>query len=159
MNIDQMTPAGDMEQEFMAEDKSEGSLAPHLVADAGNFSPGENSYLGYDIHPENIEALYFDGIGIPRWESITGGKDLDEHTALYMEQFNKRMADFPMIGRVSDTDQKVDYSRDDLIKLAEECSTVISGTSDPKAIRAAQKLSLACAKAAGGNMALTLIPS
>jgi hypothetical protein len=43
----------DLEAEFRKEEKGPGSLSPH-VADGS-----EASYVGYDIHPENIEALFF----------------------------------------------------------------------------------------------------
>ena len=102
MNDNGSSPTSDLLQQFIMEQKGEGSLSIFLADGA------ENSYVGYDVNPEDIEALYFEGIGVPRWESIQAD-DIEQQTAIYWEQFNERMDKLPLIGRVRDTGERVEY--------------------------------------------------
>ena len=140
-----------LEAEFRQEEKGPGSLSPH-VADGS-----EHSYVGFDIHPENIEALFFDGIGVPRWESIAADS-VEQQEALYNAKYSEVMAAFPMIGRANDTFQHVDYSAEEVSQLLAECGRVIAGASDAKVTRAVQKLQLAGEKAAEKNSGLKMNP-
>ncbi len=149
---DNGSAAGELEQQFILEQKGEGSLSLFLSDGAGN------SYVGYDINPEDIEALYFEGIGVPRWESIKAD-DIEQQTAMYWERFNERMDNYPLIGRARDTDERVEYTSFEVPRLREECERVLAGTSDPKAVRAVQKLSLAANKAIDKQAGLNLTPS
>ena len=146
------SPTSDLEQQFILEQKGEGSLSLFVVDGMGNL------YVGYDINPEDIEALYFEGIGVPRWESIKAD-DIEQQTALYWEKFNERMDNYPLIGRARDTDERVEYTAAEVPRLLAECENVTAGTSDPKAIRALQKLSLAANKAVEKQAGLNLTPS
>ena len=141
-----------LEQEFLAEPKGEGSLSIYVT------HYDQNEYMGYDLHPEDIGAMYFDGIGVPRWESLQANT-VEEQTALYWEKFNERMENYPLIGRARDTDEKVEYSADEVRKLLEECQTVASSSTDEKAQRALQKVSIAANRAAAKNAGLELKPS
>lgn len=141
----------DLEQEFKQEEKGPGSLSPH-IADGS-----EDSYVGYDIHPENIEALFFEGIGVPRWESITADS-VEQQEALYMAQYNDVMSKFPMIARSNDTFQHVEYTATEVPRLLEECDRILAGTSDPKVTKAVQKFVLAGNKAVEGQVGLNLNP-
>lgn len=142
----------DLMQEFFLEQKGEGSLSVFLA------DGQENSYVGYDINPEDIEALYFEGIGVPRWESLIAD-NIEQQTAMYWERFNEQMDKYPLIGRARDTDERVEYSADEVHRLIEECDRVTGGTSDPKALRALQKLSLAARQASEKQAGLNLKPS
>lgn len=146
------SPGSDLEQQFILEQKGEGSLSIFLA------DGKENSYVGWDINPEDIEAMYFEGIGVPRWESIKAD-DVEQQTAIYWELFNERMDNYPLIGRARDTDERVEYTPNEVPQLLKECERVTVGTSDPKALRAVQKLSLAANKAAEKPAGLNLIPS
>lgn len=139
-----------LEAEFRQEEKGPGSLSPHVAG-------SESSYVGYDIHPENIEALFFDGIGVPRWDSITADS-VEEQEALYTAKYNDVMTAFPMIGRANDTFQHVEYSAEEVAQLLEECSRIIAGASDSKVIKAVQKFQLAAEKAADKNSGLKMNP-
>lgn len=152
MNDNGSSPVGDVEQEFILEQKGEGSLSIFLA------DGPENTYVGYDINPEDIEALYFEGIGVPRWESIKAD-DREQQTAMYWELFNERMDDYPLIGRARDTDERVNYSSDELPHLLEECERVMAGTTVAKALRALQKFSIAANKAIEKSVGLNLTPS
>lgn len=147
-----MSNLSDLEQEFLAEPKGEGSLSIYVTHD------DQNEYMGYDLHPEDIGAMYFDGIGVPRWESLKADT-IEEQTALYWEKFNERMENYPLIGRARDTDEKVEYSADEVLKLLEECQSVASSSTDEKAQRALQKVSIAANRAAAKNAGLELKPS
>ncbi len=146
------SPVNDLEQQFILEQKGEGSLSIFLAGGT------ENSYVGYDINPEDIEALYFEGIGVPRWETIKAD-DIEQQTAMYWELFNERMDNYPLIGRARDTDVRVEYTADEVPHLLEECEHVTAGTTDPKAIRALQKIMLAANKAVEKQAGLNLTPS
>ena len=146
------SPVGDLEQQFILEQKGEGSLSLFLADGT------DKSYVGYDINPEDIEALYFEGIGVPRWESIKAD-DIEQQTAMYWEQFNERMDNYPLIGRVRDTDERVEYTAPEVPRLLAECERVTGGTSDAKALKAVQKLSIAANKAAEKQAGLNLKPS
>ena len=141
----------DLEEEFKQEEKGPGSLSPH-IADGS-----EASYLGYDIHPENIEALFFEGIGVPRWDSIKAD-DFEQQEVLYMAQYNDVMAKYPMIARANDTFQHVEYTAAEVTQLLEECRRILAGTSDQKVIRAVQKFTLAGEKAVEKNAGLNMNP-
>ena len=146
------SPAGDLEQQFTMEQKGEGSLSL-FVADGS-----EKTYVGWDINPEDIEALYFEGIGVPRWESIKAD-DIEQQTAKYWELFNEQMDKYPLIGRARDTDERVEYTSAEVQQLLKECEQVKAGTSHAKAVRALQKLSLATSKAIEKHAGLNLTPS
>ena len=140
----------DLEAEFRREEKGPGSLSPHIA-------DGSETYVGYDIHPENIEALFFEGIGVPRWDSIKADS-FEQQEVLYMAQYTDVMAKYPMIARANDTFQHVEYSAAEVTQLLEECGRILAGASDPNVIRAAQKFSLAGSKAAEGQVGLNLNP-
>ena len=141
----------DLEQEFRNELKGDGSFSPHLAD-----GTAKGSYIGFDIHPEDISALFFDGIGVPRWESLKADS-VEEQEKIYMDQFNEIMAKYPLIGRANDTEQRADFNSSEIPSLLEECEQVLISASEPKAIRAANKLSLAASKAADKGMGLYLI--
>ena len=146
----------DLELEFRSELKGSGSLSPYITnnsADAG----GGNSYVGFDIHPEDVEALYFEGIGIPRWESIKA-ESVEEQEKLYMQDYNELMSKYPMIGRANDTEQRAVYNSGEVSALVEECDRILAGTSNPKAVRALQKFILSGTKAAEKQSGLELNP-
>lgn len=140
--------------EFRAEEKGQGSYSPRVFGGTGDQDP----YVGYDIGPEDIEALFFDGIGIPRWESIKADS-IEQQEALYMKRFNDLMAKYPMMGRANDTEQRAEYTPAEVAALFEECTNITGGTSDPKALRAVQKFSIAAQKAQARNAGLELLPS
>ena len=140
-----------LEQEFRAEEKGPGSLSPHIVSGA------ENSYVGYDIHPENIEALFFDGIGVPRWDSIKA-ETVAEQESLYMERYNAVMAEYPMIARSNDTFQHVQFTAAEVPELLKEAERILAGTSDEKVVKAASKFALASEKAIAKSAGLRLNP-
>ena len=150
------------ESEFIKERKGYGSLSPYCVLDAASFSkdllPNEGFYVGYDIHPENIEALYFEGLKLPRWESIEA-ENVEQQEAIYRESFRKITSDYPLVSRVSDTDQQVIYTPEEVLRLQEECKQILESTNDEKAVKALQKFYIACNKAAEKQMELLLIPS
>jgi hypothetical protein len=155
MTTDQASQFDDLEKEFRLEQKGYGSLALHFTADSPSKDAG--GYVGYDLHPENIEALYFEGIGVPRWETIKADT-VEDQTAQYMEKYNAAMAEYPMISRCSDTDAQVRYGSEEVNALLEEGSRILGQTSDAKAVRAAQKLSLAANRAIEKQIGLDFIP-
>lgn len=140
-----------LEEEFNAEVKGYGSLSVNLVS-------GENSdKLGYQIRPEDIESLYFEGIGTPRWESIKADS-VDEQLKIYHETMGKIMEAYPLINRVNDTDKSVVYSVEELSHLLDECEKVVENTNDEKAKRAVQKFVIACIKGGDNQAAVHLNP-
>ncbi|HVE55266.1 MAG TPA: hypothetical protein VNB22_00455 [Pyrinomonadaceae bacterium] len=154
MNNDYLSQISELEQEFSQELRGYGSLSLNLRG----ASADERDYLGYDIRPEDVEAIYFEGIGIPRWETIKADT-VDQQVALYNESMQKIMADYPLIGRVSDTDQRVEYTPDEVSELRQECEKILENTSNPQAVKALQKLAIACLKAAEHQKGLLLLPS
>lgn len=153
----------EIEQEFIQEDKGEGSLMVYAVrdlnADFSKFAEREVSFgLGYDITPLDVEALYFEGIKLPRWESIQAAS-VEEQMAIYNESFDRIKAAFPLISRVSDTDVTVKYTLEEVAKLQSECEQVAEGTDDAKAIKATQKFYIACNRAVENQMGLMLLPN
>ena len=146
-----MREISDIEREFQNEQKGEGSLSVHI-------SGSNPEYLGYDINPEDVEALYFEGVGVPRWETLQADTN-EQKIALYWEKFNERMDSLPLIGRMRDTDEALEYSAAEIPQLAAECETVSRSTTDAKALRALQKISIAANLAAESNGGLELKPS
>ena len=161
MNDEYLKNLSAVESELIQEDKGEGSLSAYVVG-ADESSEGapreEKIYLGYDISPLDIEALFFEGIKLPRWESIEA-ESLDQHREIYQQSFQKVTAEYPLISRVSDTDQKVEFTSEEVLQLREECQRVLDGANDAKAVRAVQKFYIACNKAAERRMGLRLIPN
>lgn len=149
MNDDYLKNMDELKIEFDEEVRGFGSLA--VVLDGSGF-------IGYDIRPEDIEALYFEGIGTRRWESIEA-ESVSEQMDIYNDSMKKMMADYPMIARVSDTDVKVNYTPEEVSELRAECEKVFDNTSESKAIRALQKFLIACHKAAEKKVGLELQPN
>lgn len=148
-----MREISDLEREFQNEQKGEGSLSVYINSGGGN-----SEYAGYDINPEDVEALYFEGIGVPRWETLQGST-VDEKTALYWERFNELMGPLPLISRMRDTDEALSFSAAEVPQLIAECETVSSTTTDAKALRALKKISIAANRAAEEQSGLDLKPS
>ena len=150
------------ESEFTQERRGEGSLSPFIVRDVTVFSKSNlqdgEGYLGFDIHPEDLEALYFEGLKMPRWESITADS-VAEQEAIYRKSLAEVTAGYPLISRVTDTDQRIRFTPEEVSQLQQECETVLEGTEHAKAIKAVQKFFIACDKAAGQQMGLVLNPS
>lgn len=144
----------ELESEFNNELKGYGSLSLEL---GGDLAESESAHIGYHIRPEDIEALYFEGIGIPRWESIEAETN-EKRVEIYNESMAKIMADYPLIQRVSDTDVKVAYTPEEIPALQTECQRVMETTSDAKATKALQKFVIACRKAAAHQTGLRLSP-
>ena len=163
MNNQHLQNLTEVEDDFIKEDKGEGSLMIYAVRDTmasfSKFAPREESFgVGYDITPLDIEALYFEGIKLPRWESIKA-ENTDQQLEIYNEAFGKIKADFPLISRVSDTDVTVKYTPEEISPLQAECERVLESADDAKAIRAVQKFYIACNKASEQQMGLLLIPN
>lgn len=146
-----MDDLAELEAEFAREQKGQGSLSPYISG-----SPSAR-YVGFDIHPEDIEALFFEGIGVPRWASIEAA-DLDEQNAIYMERYNEVMAQFPQIGRANDTFEGSAFLAEDIGPMLAECDKIIASTTSPKAVRAAKKFVIAGNKAAAEKAGLELRP-
>lgn len=147
MGTDQQAELKELEEEFSREIQGEGSLMPTV----------DGTHVGFDIHPEDIDVLFFDGIGVPRYASIEI-EDLDQKNATYMERYNAAMAEFPLIGRANDTMVGASYSASEVTKLIAECNALIGRQIDEKAARAVKKLLIAAMKAEAGNAPLTLSP-
>ena len=154
MNNDYLSQIDELEQEFSQELRGYGSLSLNLTG----ASADDRDYLGYDVRPEDIEAVYFEGIGIPRWESIKADT-VDRQIELYNEAMQKIMADYPLIGRVSDTDQRVEYTLNEVSELRRECEKVLETATNAQAVKALQKIAIACLKAFEHQKGLLLIPS
>ena len=156
MNGEVASQFSDLELEFRSELKGSGSLSPYVTNNSDD--PGsQNSYVGFDIHPEDVEALFFEGIGIPRCDSIKA-ESVEEQEKLYMRDYNELMSKYPMIGRANDTEQRAAYNSDEVSALVDECDRILAGTSNPKAIRALQKFILSGKKAAEKQSGLELNP-
>lgn len=158
MSVDYLQNMSELELEFTDEIRGFGSLAVVLVPNSGDESDNAGGFIGYDIRPEDIEALYFDGIGAPRWESIKADS-VSEQMDIYNDSMQKVMSHYPQIKRVSDTDQKVEFNSEEVLQLQAECEKVLDATENPKAIRALQKFLIACHKAVEGKMGLLLTPN
>ncbi|CAN5453198.1 hypothetical protein BH10ACI1_BH10ACI1_16060 [soil metagenome] len=143
-----------LEAEFNGEIKGYGSLSLELSDDLAD----ESANIGFHIRPEDIEALYFEGIGIPRWESIEADST-EKQLEIYNEAMSKLMAQYPLIQRVNDTDVKVAYQPEEISALQTECERVMAATSDAKATKALQKFIIACQKASAHQSELRLIPT
>jgi len=154
MNNNYLSQIEDLEHEFTQELKGYGSLSLNMVGDSAD----DNENLGYDIRPEDIEALYFEGIGTPRWDSIEAD-NVEQQLEIYNQSMKERMANYPLIGRVSDTDQRVEYTSGEISQLRTECETVLETAADPKAVKALQKFAIACHKASEQQKGLLLIPN
>ncbi len=153
MNNEYLSQISELEQEFTKELRGYGSLTVNLTSDSD-----DQEYIGYDIRPEDIEALYFEGIGVPRWESIKADS-VDRQIELYNESMQKVMAAYPLIGRVNDTDKKIEYTPAEVASLREECNRVLETATDPKAIHSLKKFAVTCHRAAEHQKGLVLIPN
>lgn len=147
-----MSDTAKLEQEFINEQKGEGSLAIYLT------NGDDAEYVGFDLHPEDLEAIYFEGIGVPRWESLKADT-VEQQTAMYWAKFNERMGLYPLIGRVRDTDVVVEFGPGDIAALTAECEQLAGTSTDAKALRSLHKFSIPAGRAASANSGLRLKPS
>lgn len=166
MNNEHLQGLSESESEFIREARASFSLSPYLTHDAPNFSKGalrdEEFYVGYDIHPENLEALFFEGLNLPRWGAIPGespAQSIAKRTELHEKSFQETTSAYPLLGRVRDINRKVVYTPEEVIRLREECGRALDSTNDAKAIKALHKFYIACNKAAEQRTGLLLIPS
>ena len=150
---DDQSEISKLEEEFKQELKGNGSLSPHIT---DGVSKGE-SYVGFDIHPEDVEALFFEGIGVPRWESIKA-ESVEEQEKLYMQEYEGLMSKYPLIGRANDTEQQAVYKSDEVPALVQECEKVLAATANPKAVRALHKFIISGTKAAEKKSGLEFNP-
>ena len=156
MSNEYLEKMSELEVEFTEEVRGYGSLA--IVLSPSSDGDSDGGFIGYDIRPEDIEALYFDGIGTPRWESIKADS-VKEQMKVYNDTMEKIMSDYPLINRVSDTDKQINYSAEEVLQLKAECEQVLANASEPKAKRASHKFLVACHKAADKKMGLQLTPN
>ena len=111
-----------------AENESSLFIRGCLAPDPDTFSKSSDaseSYIGFDLRPEDLDALYFEGLRVPRWESIKADS-VDQQRALYMESYEKIIATYPLVGRISDLDQRVSYKPEEVLNLRGECNSVLS---------------------------------
>jgi hypothetical protein len=140
-----------LEAEFKNEQTGPGSYSPNITGG------DEKKYVGFDIHPEDIESVFFGGIGVPRWETIQGDSP-EEQEAAYGKLYTECMARFPMFARANDTYERADYTAEEVSKLIGECQTLLE-SADAKTGRAARKFLIAATRAQEAAAGLRLMPN
>jgi hypothetical protein len=140
-----------LEAEFKNEQTGPGSYSPNIA------SGDDKKYVGFDIHPEDIESVFFGGIGVPRWETIQGDSP-EAQEAAYNKLYTECMAKFPMLARANDTYERADFTADEVSKLIEECQSLL-GSADAKTDRAVQKFHIAATRAQEAAAGLMLMPN
>lgn len=151
----------DLEKEFVAEGWSNGSLHPKVVSNHVSYWNGgsskEDSYVGFDFHFSDWEALFFGELDCPPWEPYIEGEDIDERDRRWYVKFQQCTSEYPMLDRIFDMYQDAGYKAEEVKLLRDQCLKLQAHTKHSGAWRAVTKLILACDKALERKSDLLLI--
>lgn len=151
----------ELEREFAAEGWGNGSLHPYVVHDPTNYWEGgrhkDDFYVGFDLHWGDWEALFWDALNASRRDEYVQGTDIGEFHERNRRQFQESISGYPLLGRIFDMYEDATYKAEEVNQLRNECLKVRDGTDHAGAIRALNKLILACRKASQGSLGLLLL--
>ena len=148
-----------MEREFVAEGWRNGSLHPYVLPDPDKFRESgvfAEDYVGFDFHWVDWESLFWGALNAARREEYVQGEDISEFEVRNRRRFQQSLFAYPLLGRVFDMYEDADYQAEEIDQLREECLRVRRGTQHAPAIRALDKLILACNKASDRGIGLSL---
>lgn len=135
-----------------------GRLAIYVVRDPMNWY-GEISdkeqYLG-DFTGPQWESLFYKVLGCPTPNSAMPNEDVDEASDRYRIEFRNHLRQYPMLSRIWDIYEGVNYLPKDVHQLRNECLEVRISTANPYALDGLNILILACDKAKGLGYGLVL---
>lgn len=126
-----------------------GRLAIYVVRDPVNWRgsiSNKEQYLG-DFTGPQWESLFYDVLGCPKPDSYIPGEDLDEFNERYRTHFQNHLQQYPMLSRIWDMYNRVNYLPEEVGLLRDECSKVCAGTSNPYAIQGLKNLITGCDEA------------
>ncbi len=148
------------EQGYIAEGQGNGSLSPHVVRNPESYWDDGHSeddfYVGYDFHPWDWEALFFEELKCPEWQYIEG-ENIEVRDKREYARFQDCTREYPLLGRIWDMYQDAGYRADEVRQLREQCLKLQLRATSEKAARALGKLILACDKALERKLGLLLI--
>ncbi len=149
-----------LEGSFVEEGRGNGSLHPRVVRDPVNFWEGgaceDDFSVGYDFHPNDFEALYYEALGVPRWEDISA-QGFEEQDELCYKGFVEHTLAYPLLNRINDMYQDAAYSAEEVLLLRDQCRELQASIVNEQASRALSKIILACDKATEKEMGLLFI--
>ena len=151
----------ELEREFVADGRGNGSLHPYAVHDRDNYWKGgrhkDDFYIGFDFHIDDWVALFWNTLNAARREEYTRGEDIAEFDERYRRRFEASLSQYPLLARISGMYEDAAYGAKEVHQLRDECLRVRGSTKVKEGIRALNKLVLACNKASDRGMALLLM--
>ena len=151
----------ELEREFVAEGWGNGSIHPYVVHDPINYWEGghhkDDFYVGFDFHWGDWEALFWGALNAAGRDGYIQGEDINEFHERNRRKFQESISEYPLLGRIFDRYEDVVYEAEEVNQLRDECLRAREGTNHAGAIKALNKLTLACNKASGHVLGLRLI--
>ena len=126
-----------------------GRLAIYVVRDPvswhGKISNNEQ-YLG-DFTGPQWESLFYKVLGCPIPNFGIPNEDVDEANNHYRIKFQNHLRQYPMLGRIWDIYEGVNYLPKEVCRFRDECLEVRASTANPCALDGLNILIQACDKA------------
>ena len=151
----------ELEREFVAEGFGNGSLHPYVVRNPVSYWDDgyhkDDFYVGFDFHWVDWEALFWGALNAAERDEYVQGEDIIEFHERNRRKFEESIPEYPLLGRIFDMYEDAVYEAEEVNQLREECLKAREGTEHAGAIKAANKLILACDKASERGLGLRLI--
>jgi hypothetical protein len=147
-----------LEQEFIAEGRSNGDLDPILARDPVNYEGREDGeiWLNFTFNIYDWKSLYFGELQCPQYEPMIGGEKTAELRSQWMAKFHDCCADYPLLARIYDMYADAIYCPEEVQHLKRQCLELLERTGNAGAWRALAKLIVICKKAEDLDMGVLL---
>lgn len=122
----------------------------------GLFDNKTDHTLGVFLGGPEWSAIFYNELNCQGLENFVPGDDIDAWTERHRLEFQRSIPAYPMLGRIWDTYIDVNYQREEVVQLRDECFKVKSGTTNPLAIQGLDKLLDACEQALKLDLGLHL---
>ena len=151
----------DLERQFVSEGFGNGSLHPHVVHDPISYwesgRHADDVYVGFDFHWNDWEALFRTALNAAERDEYVQGEDIDEFHERNRRKFKDSIPDYPLLGRMFDMYEDAAFEATELECLRSECLRVCNDAIHNDAVRAANRIILACNKASESGLGLLFI--
>jgi hypothetical protein len=122
----------------------------------GVFDHDTDQALGIFLGGPEWSAIFYDVLDARTSETFVPGDNINEWTEKHRVEFQAKLPNYRMLGRIWDTYINVNYQPEEITKLREECLKVKSSTTNPLALQGLDKLIYACQAALKSGLGLHL---
>jgi len=108
---------------------------------------GEGECLGIGLTGPQWESIFYQVLNYTGAEPYKVGEDVDEYYKRVRSHFQSYLCRFPMLSRIWNIYEGVNYMPDEVEPLRDECYKVLSSTANPYAVEGLNNLIIGCNKA------------